>query len=43
MKNPFVGLFRPRDKPRNAIFTDEVIRYGSTKYTSKRPDYDKLT
>lgn len=32
-----------KNKPRNAIFTDEVIRYGSTKYTSKRPDYDKLT
>ncbi|MGL6294372.1 hypothetical protein [Eubacterium aggregans] len=31
------GLKTPK---RNAIVNDELIRYGSTKYTCKRPDYD---
>lgn len=29
-----------KTKERNAIVNDELIRYGSTKYTCKRPDYD---
>lgn len=29
-----------KTRERNAIVNDELIRYGSTKYTCKRPDYD---
>ena len=31
-----------KTKSRNPIVMDELIRYGSTKYTCKRPDYDTL-
>ena len=30
MKNPFVGLFRPRDKPRNAISAAPTFFFGSS-------------
>lgn len=30
MKNPFIGLFRSRDKPRNAISAAETFYFGSS-------------
>ena len=35
------GMLKTRS--RNAIVNDEIIRYGSTKYTSKRPDFGKVS
>lgn len=38
----WVAMATLKTKSRNPIVTDELIRYGSTKYTSKRPEYDSL-
>ncbi len=38
----WIGQAGVKTRERNAITNDEMILYGSTKYTCKRPDYDSV-